>query len=73
MIRMKWAGYMVRISLIERREIIEKILDKEARKLQKTRKNTAKIGGLCEERSEKGKGGGQLEREGQQQGPMENI
>ena len=35
------------------------------------RKTTAKMGGLCEERSEKGRGGRQVEREGQQQGPME--
>ena len=31
--------------------------DKDTRRLQKTRKTTAKMGGLCEERSEKGRGG----------------
>ena len=55
----------------ERREITEKIRDKETRRLQKTRKTTAKMGGLCEERSEKGRGGRKVERKGQQQGPME--
>ena len=65
--RMKWAGHMVRM----RREITRKIRDKEVRRLQKTRKNTAKMGGLCEERSEKGRGGRKVERNGQQQGPME--
>ena len=49
----------------------ENIRDKEARWLQKTRKATAKMGGLCEERSEKGKGGRKVERRSQQQGPME--
>ena len=48
----------------------EKIRDKEARWLQKTRKTTAKMGGMCEERSEKGRGR-KVERKGQQQGPME--
>ena len=43
----------------------------EARRLQKTRKTTAKMGGQCEERFEKGKGGRKMERTGQQQGPME--
>ena len=43
----------------------------EARWLQKTRKTTAKMGGLCEERPEKGRGGRKVERKGQQQGPME--
>ena len=35
------------------------------------RKTTAKLGGLREERSEKGRGGGKLERKGQHQKPME--
>ena len=35
------------------------------------RKTTAKMGGLCEERVEKGRGGIKMERKGQQQGPME--
>ena len=34
----------------------EKSRDKEARRFQKTRKTTAEMGGLCEERSEKGRG-----------------
>ena len=49
----------------------EKIRDKGAGRFQKTRKTTAKMGGLCEERSEKGRGGRKVERKGQQQGPME--
>ena len=55
----------------ERREITEKICDKEERRLQKTRKIAAKMGGLCDERSEKGRGGRKVERKGQQQRPME--
>ena len=55
----------------ERWQITEKIWDKEARRLQKTRKTTAKMGGLCEERSEKGRGGRKVERKGQRKGPME--
>ena len=39
--------------------------------LKKTRKITAKMGGLCEERPKKGRGGRKMERKGQQQGPME--
>ena len=62
--RMKWAEHMVRMK-------DEKIRDKEARRLQKTRKTTAKMGGLCEERFEKGRGGRKVERKGQQQRPME--
>ena len=53
----------------ERLEITEKIRDNEARWLHKTRKTTAKMGGLCEERPEKGRGGRKVERKGQQQGP----
>ena len=49
----------------------ENIRDKEARRFQKTRKTTAKMGGLCEERSEKGRGGSKVERKCLQQGPME--
>ena len=37
----------------ERRKITEKISDKETRRLPKTRKTTAKMGGLNEERSKK--------------------
>ena len=33
----------------ERRETTEKIRNKEARRWQKTRKTTAKMGGLCED------------------------
>ncbi len=43
----------------------------ETRRLQKTEKTTAKMGGLSEERSEKGRGGRKVERKGQQQGAME--
>ena len=49
----------------------ENIRNKEARWLQKTRKATDKMGGLCEERSEKGRGGRKVERKDEQQGPME--
>ena len=38
-------------------EIIEKIGGNETRRLRKTRKTTAKMGGLGEERSKKGRGG----------------
>ena len=55
----------------ERREITETISDKEARRLPKMRKITVKMGGLREERSQKGRGGWKVERKGQQQGPME--
>ena len=36
--------------------------EKETRRLQKMRNTTAKMGGLCEERSEKGRGGRKVER-----------
>ena len=49
----------------------QKIRDKEARRFQKTRKTTAKMEGLCEERPEKGRGGRKVQSKGQQQGPME--
>ena len=52
-------------------QMTENIRDKDARWLQKTRMATAKVEGLCEERSEKGRGGRKLERKDQQQGPME--
>ena len=55
----------------EIRYITEKLRDKEARRFQKTRKTTPKIGGLREEKSEKGRGGRKVERKGQQQRPME--
>ena len=55
----------------ERRKITEKTRDKEARQFQKTRKTTTKMGDLCEERSEEGRGRRKVERKGQQQGPME--
>ena len=51
----------------EGREITEKIRDKEARRLQKMRKTTAKMGGLCVGRSEKCRGGRKAKRKGQQQ------
>ena len=55
----------------QRRYITETIQDKEARRLQKTMKTTAKMGVLHEERSVKDRGGRKVERKGQQQGPME--
>ena len=57
----------------ERREIAEKIWDKEARRLQKTRKTTSKMGGMCEKRSKKGRGGRKVERKCQRQWAMEKI
>ena len=56
----------------ERRDITEKSWYKQVRRLQKTRKIRAilKMGGLCEERSEKGRGGRQGERKGQQPRPI---
>ena len=56
----------------ERQEITEKIRDKDTR-LQKMRKTTARMGGLCEERSEKDRGGRKVDRKFQQQGVMEKI
>ena len=61
--RMKWAWHMVRM---KDDKLPKKSRDKEARRFQKTRKTTAKMGGLCEERSEKGRGGRQIERKGKQ-------
>ena len=43
----------------------------QARRFRKMRKTTAMMGGLCEERSEKGRGGRKVEGKGQQQGTME--
>ena len=60
---------MVRMK--DERSLNKNNLDKGTRNLQKTRKTTAKMGGLCEERSEKGRGGRKVERKGQQQGGME--
>ena len=51
----------------------EKIWDKETRMLWKTRKATAKMGGLYEERPKKGRGGRKVERKGQQRGPVEKL
>ena len=42
----------------------------EARRLQKTRKTTAKMGGLCIERSEKGRGAGKWREKVNNRGPM---
>ena len=35
--------------------------------------DSAKMGGLCEEGSDKGRGGRTAERKGQQKGPMEFV
>ena len=56
----------------ERWEITEKIWDKEIKRLHKMRKTAAKMGGLSDERYEKGRGGTTVERKGQQQGAMGN-
>ena len=51
---------------------LPKIYDTKKRDgFRKTSKTTAKMGGLCEERYEKGRGGRKVERKGQQHGPME--
>ena len=68
--RMKWAGHMVRM-IDDIGHIAENIRDKEARRLQKARKTTAKMGGLSEERPKQGRGRRKLERNCQKQGPME--
>ena len=61
--RMKWAGHMVRM----RDERLPK--RSETKKQEGFRKQGRPQ--LCEERSEKGRGGRKGERKGQQQGPME--
>ena len=58
--RMKWAGHMVRMKD-----------DKLPKRAGTKRQEGSKMGGLCEERSEKGRGGRKMERKGQHQGPME--
>ena len=66
--RMKWAGHMVRMT----DDKLPKRSDtKKQEGLQKTRKTTAEMGGLCEERTKKGREGRKMERKGQQQGPVE--
>ena len=65
--RMKLAGHAVRM----KEERSPKRSETRNRRLQTTRKTTAKMGGLCEERSKKGRGGRKVERKGQQQGAME--
>ena len=52
--RMKWAGHLVRM---KDDKLLKRAEKKEERRFLKTRKTTAKTGGLCEERSEKGRGG----------------
>ena len=66
--RMTWAGHMVRM---KDDKLPKNVRDKEARRFQKTRKTTAKMGGMCDERSEKGRGRRHVERKCQQHGPME--
>ena len=59
LIQMQWAGHMARM----KEEIVEKIRGRGTRGLQRTRKATAKMGGLCEERSKKGsRAGRNIER-----------
>ena len=68
--RMKWAGRMVRM----RDERLPKTSGKKrSKKDAEMRKTTDKMGGLCEETSEKGRGGRKVVRKGQQQGPVEKI
>ena len=67
---MKWAGHMVGM---KDERLPKRFENKETRRLQKTRKTTAKMGGLCEERSKKGRGGKKLGRKDQKQGVMEKI
>ena len=45
----------------ERRELTENIRDKEARWLQKTRKTTDKMGGVCEKRPTTGTNGNETQ------------
>ena len=66
--RMKWAGHMVRMKYDKSPKRSE---TRKQSRFQKTRKTTAKTGGLCDERSEKGRRGRKVERKGQQQRPME--
>ena len=54
---MKWAGHMVRMKDDKLPKISDTKGGNEARRFQKTRKTTAKMGGMCDERSEKGRGG----------------
>ena len=46
----------------KRQEITEKIRDNETRRLQETRKTTATMRGMCEERSTEGRGRRKVER-----------
>ena len=66
--RMKWAGHMVRM---KEDKLPKRAETKKQDGCQETGNTTAKMGGLCEERSEKGRGGRKMERKDQQQGPME--
>ena len=67
--RIKWAGHMVRMKYDKLPKRAETNMHECSRK---TRKTTAKMGGLCEERSEKGRVGRKMERKGKQQGPTES-
>ena len=60
---MKWAGHMVRMKY----DILPKRSETKKQGFRKKRKTTAKMGGLREVRSEKGRGGRKVERKGQQQ------
>ena len=65
---MKWAGHMVRT---KDDKLPKRAETKKREGCRKRGKTTAKMGGLCEEKPEKGRGGRKVERKGQQQGPME--
>ena len=65
--RMKWTGHIVRMN----DDKLPKRAETKRQEGSRKRGRPAKIGGLCEERFEKGKGGRKMERKGQQQGPME--
>ena len=67
--RMKWTGHMVRMKYERLPKIPE--TKKDARRWQKTTKTTAKMGGLFEQRSDKGRGGRKGQRKFHQQGSME--
>ena len=66
--QMKGAGHMTRMK-DERLQNISETKKQDCCK--KTRKTKAKLGGLCEERPEKNRGGRKVGRTDQQQGPME--
>ena len=66
--QIKWAGHMVRMKDDKLPERAETKKQEGSRKRGRPR---LRMGRMCEEGSEKGRGGGKVERKGPQQGPME--